>query len=95
MTNAKTTARNTLETAIEAAGWLCLQDKDGHYHVRAAANAEHGDLETEYWLSFNAELGNAFLFRLYGSDWFQGAPEPLCQAVDDWNVQTPYRKRHS
>ena len=92
MTELKMITRTMLETAIEAAGWRWLQDKDGHYHIRARANAEHGELETEYWLSFNTDLGNAFLFRLYGSVWFQGTPEALCEAVDTWNVTTPYPK---
>ena len=92
MKKPKTITRTMLETAIEAAGWRWLQDKNGHYHIRVAADAEHGELETEYWLSFNVELGNAFLFRLYGSVWFQGAPEALCETVGAWNVQTSYPK---
>ena len=92
MNESKTVSNATLEAAIESLGWRWLCDSEQRYRVGVFADLEHGNLETEYWLSLDPQMDNTFLFRLYGNAWFLGAPESLREACDTWNLCTSYPK---
>jgi len=84
--------RTRIATAIEALGWRWLQDAEGVYRVRVASDAVHGNLETEYCLSLDTEMGNLLRFRLYGCEWFLGRPDAMRDACEEWNLGAPYPK---
>ena len=78
--------------AIEALGWNWLTDRDGTYHVRIAADEDHGSIETEYRFSIQPEIDNSLILRLYAIPWLLGMPESVLQACNDWTAHTLYPK---
>ena len=63
--------------AIDTLGWNWLTDRDGTYHVRVAADDDHGSIETEYQFSIIPDCDNALVFRLYAIPWLLGIPQPV------------------
>lgn len=85
-------SRQKIAQAIDALDWNWLRDKNHVFLVNIGADAEHGNLKSQYAFFLRPEQDNSIVLRLYALPWFSGLPAKIRNACDDWNCNTPYPK---